>query len=209
VLLLLPVAMAHSCDDPHFRTLSAPTPGSNGHGVRSGEGTLNGAAAVGVRFTYDSKASAAAWTKVLRAAETQDDWVPERFGYDFVERVDARHLYLRFDVGLLWGKVHIRRQLVVRTAEDQTQDRYRTCWVRVDQTPFTAQIARWADPDVAWEEPSAGWWEVTTTADGARIGYQWWSASTSLSPSIQAYGVKNTLPDLLAAFDARAQQVGG
>jgi hypothetical protein len=207
MLLLLASAHAASCDQAIFSKIAAPTPDSAGRGAATGEGTLDGQAAVGGRFVHQSRVGYAAWKKVLTTPDDQDEWVPDRFGYERAERIDASHLYLLFDIGLLWGRVHIKRQLVVEYHEEATATGIRTCWKMVDPTPWSARIAAWTTPDVEWERASTGWWEATPTATGTTVGYQWWTVVGQIPASVQQFGMRSTLPDLLDAFDDRAAAV--
>lgn len=205
--LVVMSAWAAPCDFPIFSTLSAPSVDDAGHGVSTGESSLDGAPAVGGRFAYRSTAPTSAWISVLEAADTQDEWVPRRFGYERAERIDASHMYLLIDIGLVWGKLHVRRQLVVATEDGLVGDTFRSCWRMVDAGPFASRIAAWVQPDVEWEKASVGWWEVHADGTGTTVGYQWWTQVGQIPAGIQTWGMRNTIPDLIAAFDARAADV--
>ena len=207
MILLLATAHAGSCDLPIFSKIAAPTPDAKGQGVATGEGTLDGKAAIGGRFVRQSAVGLDAWKKVLTTPDNQDEWVPDRFGYERSERIDASHLYLLFDIGLVWGQVHIKRQLVVEYHEEPTATGIRTCWKMVDPTPWMGRISAWVQPDVDWENASTGWWEATPTPTGTTVGYQWWTVVGQIPGAVQQFGMRNTIPDLLAAFDARAAAI--
>lgn len=209
MLWLITSAHAGHCDAAVFSRIAEPKADAQGRGVATGEGTLDGRPAVGGRFVHDSTVGFDAWKKVLTTPDNQDDWVPDQFGYERSERIDASHLYLLFDIGLVWGKVHIKRQLVVEYHEEATATGIRTCWTMVDPAPWTSRIAAWSRPDVDWENASTGWWEATPTATGTRVGYQWWTVVGQIPGAVQQFGMRTTIPDLLDAFDDRAAAVQG
>ncbi|MDP2306043.1 MAG: hypothetical protein Q8P18_08445 [Pseudomonadota bacterium] len=204
--LLGVVTPAHAgvCDDPLFLTIEAPPPVDDRHGVATGTGTYSGKSMVGGRFSLESTHSPDVWRTVLLAADTQDEWMPKRFGYELVENIDAEHMYLRFDIGFLANSVHVKRQIVVTSTSGMVGDRFRTCWRMTDPTPYLAQISHLVSPDIDWERTSTGWWEVTPTpSGGAIINYQWWAETGKIPNVVLRYGLSNTLPDLLDAFDER------
>lgn len=204
MLIPLLVAVALGCDDPVFRTLAAPAAPASGKSVVTGDTKMNGAAMVGARFTMVSDVPVAAWRSALANPERQDDWVPERFGYDLVERVDATHMYLQVNVGLLFGAVKIRRQLVAELGSATDGPRFITCWRRVDPSPYQATLAAWPS-DAEWQTASAGWWSVEATPTGTLVGHQWWTESAGVPSAILKFGASRTLPDLLDAFEERAR----
>lgn len=198
------------CDDPIFSVIAAPPSTDERHGVATGTGALNGKPVVGGRFSLDSDQPVAVWRRVLVESANQDDWVPERFGYEFSEWIDGQHMYQRFNIGFLANTIHIHRQLVVAVSSGDVGGRFRTCWKRVDPTPHMARITAWVVPDVTWERASTGWWEVTPKPDGtAVINYQWWAESTAMPTAIIRAGLSSTLPDLLDAFEARVRLLAG
>lgn len=204
LLLAAPAAHAAVCDDPLFAVLAAPTPGKDGVGVVTGTGTLDGKEVVGGRFSLDSAWTPAVWRTVLLDTESQDEWVPKRFGYVVSDRIDAEHMYMRFDLAFLMNSVHVERQLVVRVTSGDVADRFRTCWRMVDPAPHMAAIGAKVAPDIDWERASTGWWEVTPQPDGtALVNYQWWTDPGKVPAAIQRWGASRTLPDLLRAFEAR------
>ncbi|MFN7145148.1 MAG: hypothetical protein ACK4YP_15330 [Myxococcota bacterium] len=204
LLLAAPTAHAVVCDDPLFALLAAPPPEKDGVGVVTGAGTLDGKAVVGGRFSIASAHTPRVWRQVLLDAESQDEWVPKRFGYVVSDRIDADHMYMRFDLAFLMNSVHVQRQLVVRVTSGDVGDRFRTCWRMVDPGPHLATIGAKAAPDIDWERASTGWWEVTPQPDGtALVNYQWWAESGKVPAALQRWGASRTLPDLLRAFEAR------
>jgi hypothetical protein len=205
---LVAPAVAGVCDDAIFATIAAPPPVDDRHGVATGTAKLDGKDMVGGRFSLDSDRSPEAWKKVLLAAADQDDWMPKRFGYERVEAIDADHMYLRFDIGFLANSVHVKRQIVVTTTSGMVGDKFRTCWRMTDPTPYLPRIAHLVSPDIDWERTSTGWWEVTPKpGGGAIINYQWWAETGKIPNVVLRYGLSNTLPELLDAFDVRVASV--
>lgn len=205
---MLFASLAFACGDPVFRTLAAPAVPPSGKNVVTGDGLMAGEAMVGARFTMLSDVPVEAWRAALADPDRQDDWVPDRFGYDLVEKVDASHMYLQVNVGLLFGAVQIRRQLVAELDSAREGGRYVTCWRRVDPTPYLAKVAAWPS-DAEWQTASAGWWSVEATAAGTVVGHQWWTRAAGLPTAIVKFGASRTLPDLLDAFEARARSLAG
>lgn len=204
-MLLLPVTLALACDEPIFRTLAAPATPASGKAFVTGDATLDGQAVVGARFVMRSAESYDVWKKVLGDPEHQDDWVPDKFGYDLVERIDASHLYLQVNVGFLFGAVRVRRQIVAKVESSEVGSTFTTCWEQVDPSPYTAQIARF-NGDAEWQATSAGWWSVTPAPEGGVIvSHQWWSAPAGVPAAVLKFGASRTLPDLLDAFEAHAR----
>ena len=203
-MLILSAAVAMACDDAVFRALPEPAIPEGGKGVITGDASMNGAAVVGARFEMHSDVSLAVWKRILHDAELQDEWLPERFGYDLVERIDPRHMYLQVDVGFLFGAVHIRRQLVAEIREVEGGGAFTSCWSMVDHQPFAAELARLQN-DADWERASAGWWNVRPSGSGGDIGYQWWTEAGHVPSGLLKYGATQTLPALLDAFETRAR----
>jgi hypothetical protein len=206
-VILFPPAHA-ACDDPVYAVLGQPSVDGGGRGIVTGEANFGGKEAVGGRLLKVSKHSPEAWRKVLLSAETQDDWMPERFGYDRAERIDATHMYLQIDVGLLAGAVHVRRQLVVSLAEAAVGRETVTCWRMIDPEPWKPKIQAWIS-DAEWERSSTGWWRAEPRPDGGTtVGYQWWAEVGRIPSAVQQFGIRRALPDLVDAFDDRAGVVG-
>ncbi len=198
------------CADPIFSLLPPPPPDGDDPGVVTGRSTFEGNAVVGGRFSLDSAHVPSAWREVLLDVESQDEWVPKKFGYQAVERIDAEHVYMRFDIGFLMNAVHVERQLVVRLESGDVGGNFRTCWRMVDPAPFLPGLQGKVAPDVDWERSTTGWWEVTPQPDGtALVNYQWWSESGRVPAAIQRFGISRTLPDLLRAYEARIASVVG
>lgn len=194
------VAVAVACDDAVFAVLPAPARGE----VSTGETKVEGAPWLGARFSKDSAHPFASWKRVLAEADKQDDWVPDEFGYELAEWVDAGHMYLRFDIGFLLNAIHVRRQLVARVRTAENGPTYTTCWRMVDPALWKERVSRWST-DVPWQDDSAGWWQATPLpAGGTRVGYQYWTKQGSIPNAILKIGLSGTLPDLLEAFDAEA-----
>lgn len=206
-MLLIVATFAFACDEPVFSSLPVPAAPADGKGVVTGDGVLDGREVVGVRFSMHSAEPVDVWKRVLGTPERQDDWVPDRFGYDLVEKLDASHMYLRINVGLIFGAVHVRRQLVAHVQDYQREGTYVTCWKMVDHVPYAAQLARLAN-DADWENTSAGWWSVTPEGAGSFVGYQWWAVAGKVPVPIMKFGASQTLPDLMDAFEAHAQELG-
>lgn len=203
--MLFVVALALACDEAMFRVLTAP-PGGD---VVTGSTTESGATWFGARFTKDSVHSFPAWKTVLASAETQDEWVPKRFGYEESVRIDPSYMYLRFDLAFMMNAIHVRRQLVALVRAKDTPQSYLTCWRMVDPTPWKEKVVKWAT-DATWQNASAGWWEaVPLPSGGTRVGYQYWTQEGSIPTTILKIGLANTLPDLLDAFDAQAGVIEG
>lgn len=199
--LLLVVAAAHACDQNVFRTIAAPVPDSSGHGVATGTASVDGMDVVGGNFTRYSAYTVADWEPVLKDASSQDEWVPDRFGYDRSENIDATHMYLSFDIGFMFDAVHIKRQLVAQVQNVDHGDHFDSCWWMVDPAPFMASITQWST-DAAWERKMLGRWEVTNRAEGGSlVSYQWWAESGKIPTSIQRYAISKTIPDLLDTFE--------
>jgi len=201
-LLLLTHALA--CDDAAFRAIPEPPVAGGAKGVATGESTLDGKPVIGVRFAMPSQASFAGWKAALADLDSQDQWVPDQFGYEYNTWIDASHAYLRFDVGLVFGAIHVRRQLVAVIRESSTASSYTTCWRMVDPEPFKEKIAAIVT-EAEWEKASAGWWSVRQQASGVTVGYQWWTEVGKMPTSVMKYGMTTTLPALMDAFEARAQ----
>lgn len=207
-MLVLVATLALACDDPVFRTLAAPAVPASGKSVVTGDGVMGGLGMVGARFTMLSDVPIDGWKAALANPERQDDWVPARFGYDLVEKVDKSHMYLQVNVGLLFGAVKIRRQLVAELDSAAEGARFVTCWRRVDPAPFQSALAAWPS-DAEWQNASAGWWSVEATPKGTVVGHQWWTEAAGLPTAIVKFGASRTLPDLLDAFEERARSLSG
>ncbi len=205
LLLTASLSFAFGCDAPIFSTLAAPALPGSGKAFVTGEGKLDGDTVIGARFAMHASAPYAAWKRVLGDPEHQDDWVPDKFGYDLVERLDAAHLYLQVNVGFLFGAVRVRRQIVAAVEAVDHGASFTTCWAKVDPTPFLTQIARFHG-DAEWQDSSAGWWSVAPAPDGSTlVAHQWWSAAGGVPAAVLKFGATRTLPDLLDAFEARAE----
>ncbi len=203
--MLVLVAAVLACDEPMFRVLSAPAGGD----VVTGLTSEAGATWFGARFTKDSTHGFPEWRTVLASAETQDEWVPKRFGYEESVRIDPAYMYLRFDLAFMMNAIHVRRQLVALVRVKETAASYLTCWRMVDPAPWKERVAKWAT-DAKWQSASAGWWEaVPLSSGGTRVGYQYWTQEGSIPNAILKIGLSSTLPDLLDAFDAQAGVVAG
>lgn len=204
-LLLLGHALA--CDQKVFQTIPAPVPDDSGHGVSTGTANVDGMDVVGGNFTRYSAYSVADWEPVLRDAGSQDEWVPERFGYDKSEYIDGSHMYLSFDIGFMFDSVHIKRQLVAQVQNVNHGDRIDSCWWMIDPAPYMSSITQWAS-DATWERKMLGRWEVTDRpGGGSLVSYQWWAESGKIPTSIQRYAVGKTIPDLLDAFEEHVGQL--
>ncbi len=201
--LVLLVAAAHACDQQVFQTIASPLPDDSGHGVTTGTATVDGMDVVGGNFTRYSAYSVADWEPVLKDAGSQDDWVPDRFGYDKSENIDSSHMYLSFDIGFMFDAVHIKRQLVAQVQNVDHGDHFDSCWWMVDPAPYMASITQWVT-DATWERKMMGRWEVTNRpGGGSLVSYQWWAESGKIPTGIQRYAVSQTIPDLLDAFEER------
>lgn len=205
--LVISSALATPCDDAAFSAIPEPALPAKGKGVATGEATLDGRKVLGVRFSMVSDKPLAAWKKILSEAEKQDEWVPDRFGYDFNEWIDKDNIYLRVDLSLVFGAVHVRRQLVALIREEDTGSTYTSCYKMIDHTPFDAKIAAWVT-DAEWEKANAGWWHVRQDGDRVLVGYQWWTEAGKIPVAVMKYGMSTALPDVMDAFDTYAGQVG-
>ncbi|MSQ00831.1 MAG: hypothetical protein EXR71_02935 [Myxococcales bacterium] len=205
-MIALIVGVALACQDAVFRTLDAPPIPRSGKASVTGDSTIDGARVIGARFTMVSDVPVAAWRSALSNPERQDDWVPERFGYDLVEKVDDTHMYLQVNVGFLFGAVNIRRQLVAELASQDTGSRFVTCWRRVNPDPYRAQLGAMVS-DATWQDPSAGWWSVEPAGSQTVVGYQWWTLAAGLPTAVVKFGATQTLPDLMDAFEAQARRL--
>jgi len=204
-MLLALASFALACDDAVFRALTAPTLPDAGKRVVTGDATMTGEAMIGARFVMRSDVPIEAWRSALSNPERQDDWMPDRFGYDRVEAVDASHMYLQVNVGFLFGAVKLRRQLVAEVASATEGERFVTCWRQVDPAPYSARLTAWPS-DAEWQQESAGWWSVEPLpGGGTAVGHQWWTRAAGLPAAIVKYGASQTLPDLIDAFEARAR----
>lgn len=203
-MLLLVASLARAaCEEPVFAFLPPPPLDERGRGVATGTALHDGAKVVGGRFALASRHPVEVWRTVLTEVDAQDEWLPERFGYEEAEWLDPSHMYMRFDIGFLFGSVRVRRQLVVEVLTDDAPGRFRTCWRMVDPAPWL-QLAAPYVADVPWERAITGWWEVTGQPDGTTlVGHQWWADSGRVPRSIVRFGITRTLPDLLQAFEAR------
>ncbi len=200
------VSVALACDDAVFRTLDAPALPKAGKSFVTGDSTIDGARVIGARFAMVSDVPVAGWLGAFSNPERQDDWVPDRFGYDLVEKVDDTHMYLQVNVGFLFGAVQIRRQLVAELASQASGARFVTCWRRVNPDPYLTQLAGMVS-DATWQDPSAGWWSVEPAGSGTLVGYQWWTLAAGLPTAVVKFGATRTLPDLMDAFEARARSL--
>src|SRR5688500_1400133 len=113
-LALISAAQAVACDQAVFNSLPAPMPDDDGHGIATGTFTVDGREVVGGHFTIYSPYPQEVWAQVLADAESQDQWVPKKFGYTRSDRIDPGHVYLAFDLAFLFDSVHVQRQLVVQ-----------------------------------------------------------------------------------------------
>jgi hypothetical protein len=201
----LPAATA--CDQAVFQRIPAPVPDSSGHGVATGTAVVDGMNVVGGNFTRFSAWAMGDWQKVLKDAGAQDEWVPDRFGYDKSEYIDPSHMNLSFDIGFMFDAVHIKRQLVAQVQNVDHGDRFDSCWWMIDPTPYMDKIAQWKT-DAVWERKMMGRWEVTPkSGGGTMVSYQWWAETGKIPSSIQRYAVGKTIPDLLDAFDEHVGRV--
>lgn len=207
LLSLLSLALASPCDDSAFSAIAEPALPTKGKGVATGESTLDGKKVLGVRFSMVSDKPLAAWKKILSEADKQDEWVPERFGYDFNQWIDKDHIYLRVDLAILFGAVRVQRQLVALIRDEDRGSGYTTCYKMIDHTPFDAKIAGWVT-DADWEKANAGWWNVQQSGERVLVGYQWWTESGKIPVPVMKYGMSTALPDVMDAFDTYAGQVG-
>jgi hypothetical protein len=206
--MLLLASVAFACESPLFRALPEPKVPAQGKAVVTGDSTLDGVPVVGARFSTRSASSIDAWREVLGRPEAQDDWMPPKFGYDLVEKIDASHMYLQVNVGFLFGAVTIHRQIVAEIGGSLTGAELVTCWKRLAPEPWAAKVAQWRN-DSDWQGASAGWWSVRSDASGTIVGHQWWSATEGVPAAVLKFGASSTLPDLIDAFEARARAVGG
>jgi len=206
--MVLLAAFAFACDSPLYRVLAEPAVPAKGKAVITGDASLDGVPVVGARFVTRSTASVDAWRTVLGRPETQDDWMPEKFGYDVVEKIDATHMYLQVNVGFLFGAVTIHRQIVAQIGGTLTGSELVSCWKRLPHEPWAVEVSRWTN-DSDWQGASAGWWSVRPDGEGTIVGHQWWSATDGVPAAVLKFGASSTLPDLIDAFDARAHAVGG
>lgn len=204
--MLILVTLALPCDDAAFAALAEPPFTGTKKGVVTGETTLDGRPVIGVRFAMPSTTPISAWKQALSEVDKQDEWVPDQFGYEYNTWIDPQHMYLRFDVGLLFGAVHVRRQLVAVIREVSTTSSYTTCWKMVDPAPFATKTAA-VVTDADWERASAGWWSVRQAEGSVVVGYQWWTEIGRMPTSVMKYGMTTTLPDLMDAFEARARSL--
>jgi hypothetical protein len=200
------LAAAFACDAALYRVLAEPPTPATGKGVVTGDSVFDGVPVVGARFSTRSKASVDAWRKVLSRPEAQDDWVPEKFGYDLVEKIGTRHMYLQVNVGFLFGAVTFRRQLVAELDGHLGGSELVSCWKRVEPGDWVDQVAQWRN-DADWQGVMAGWWSVRADAEGTIVGHQWWSATAGVPAAVLKFGASSTLPELLDAFEARALTV--
>lgn len=204
---LLLAAAAFACEQPVYTVLALPEPDGSGHGAVTGEATVGGRTVVGGRFSYVSQEAYAGWRTVLLDAPSQDEWLPARFGTKVSDAIDPTHMYLLIDIGLLFDSVHIQRQLVAEVRNVDAVGHFRTCWWMVDPTPWKARVPQ---NDVPWENSMYGAWEATPRADGGTlVSYQFWSEPGRIPSAVQRFGLANTLPALIEAFDARVKALGG
>ena len=209
MFLFVASAFAYACDQAVFSAIQVPLPGSDGHGVATATTTLAGKTVVGGAFTRYSEGSAETWRAVLADAESQDQWVPKKFGYQKSDHIDADHLYLALDLAFLFDSVHVQRQLVVQVQNDTRDGQVRSCWWMVDPNPYMGKIAGWVS-DAPWEREMMGRWTVTPQPDGRQlVAYQWWAEAGRVPTSIQRYALGRTLPELLDAFEERVKQLEG
>lgn len=201
------VPSTYACDQAVFQTIAPPTPDGSGHGIATGTAAVDGMDVVGGNFTRYSAFTVADWQRVLRDAGSQDDWVPDRFGYDRSEYIDTSHMYLSFDIGFMFDAVHVKRQLVAQVQNVDHGDRFDSCWWMIDPTPYMSQITQWTS-DATWERKMMGRWEVSARpSGGSLVSYQWWAESGKIPTAIQRYAVSRTIPDLLDAFEERVGQL--
>jgi hypothetical protein len=204
--MLLTAALAFACDSAVYRALPEPSLPDKGKAVVTGDAKLDGVPVVGARFVTRSTASVDAWRTVLGRPETQDDWMPAKFGYDLVEKIDPSHMYLQVNVGFLFGAVTIKRQIVAQIDGNLAGSELVSCWKRLPHETWEEEVAKWRN-DSDWQGASAGWWSVRPDGTGSIIGHQWWSATEGVPAAVLKFGAASTLPDLIDAFDARARAV--
>lgn len=209
MLSVLLVTAALACDQAVFNSIPAPEPDGNGHGIATGTASVDGKDVVGGNFTIYSPYPQEVWARVLADADSQDVWVPKKFGYNRSDRIDGDHMYMSFDLAFLFDSVHVNRQLVVRVQNDRKSGAARSCWWMVDPAPFMEKIAPWVS-EAAWERAMFGRWTITPTADGRQlVSYQWWAEKGRVPAAVQRYAIGRTLPDLLDAFNERVRQLAG
>jgi hypothetical protein len=203
--MLLFVLPALACDHAVFAALPVPPLGKDGTGYVDGTHVEGGVTLTGARLSLKSRWPFAAWRTELLRPEHHDEWQPKEFGNELAEAIDPRHLYLRANVGVLFGAVHVKRQLVAEITIVDQPGLLRTCWHNVDPAPYMATIAPWVS-DAPWEQAIYGSWEVRPAADGGTlVSYQWWIGKSGLPERVQRWAIGRTLPDLLQAYE---QHVG-
>lgn len=207
--LLLGVDAA-ACDLPIFSLIPAPDGADvDVKAFATGATSFRGAEIVGGRVMTVSRHTLAEWKAVLLDPEHQDDWQAARFGNTLSERIDANHLYMRLDIPLAFGALHIRRQIVADFRSFQKGDSYRSCWQVIDPAPWRAEVARW-DDGTEWESDTYGCWDLTPRPDGTTlVSYQWWSDLSAYPSAVGGWVVSHTLPDMVDAFEARVGLMAG
>ncbi|MDP2316871.1 MAG: hypothetical protein Q8P41_28525 [Pseudomonadota bacterium] len=196
------------CDLVVLATLAAPEADSKRPVLASGRTVANGVELAGARVVFVSDHGLPAWERVLRSPETTDNWHPASLGTRRVERLDATHIFQQLDLRILFGAVHIRRQIIVGSKWlDDTATDLRNCWFGSDPSRYQAQVAPWAD-DSTWETITYGSWHLRPQADGRTwVSYQLWSPSQSMLPQIQGWAMSRTLPEMMGAFEAHVGEI--
>lgn len=209
-MIVLWSAVAVACDISLFSVIPLPAiPAGESRGFGWARTSFRGADLVGGRVTTLSRYTLAEWKKVLLDPGRQDEWQAERFGNALTEIIDSSHLYMQVDVGLLFGAYHIRKQVVAEFHNYERPSGYRSCWEVIDPTPYLGAVARWQN-NTEWERDTYGCWDLATQPDGTtQVSYQWWTAASAIPSAVQNYVLSNTLPDMVAAFDAEVKRVAG
>jgi hypothetical protein len=199
---MLLVTPAWACDDAVLNQIAPPAVVTAEPAVGSGSARRDGVSYAGARVSYRSAHPLAEWAPVLARPEDADEWQPPAIGTARVERLDARTIFQQMDISILFGAVHIRRQVVVAVDWiERSATHLHNCWSAIPHEPWGSRVEAWVT-DAPFQEHSYGGWEVHPLPDGGTfVSYEFWADTGALPPSVQSWAMSRTLPDLMRAFE--------
>jgi hypothetical protein len=204
---MLLVATAWACERAVLDQIPLPPVASERPVVARAATESHGVKLAGARVTFRSAHPFAKWVPVMDRPEDQDEWAPRSLGTRRVERLGPNALFQQLDIRVVWGAVHIRRQVLVALRSLVRNDHeLRNCWSAVDPAPYAAQIAPWVD-DTPFQRHGQGGWDLYALPDGGTyVSYTLWADTGAMPGPVQSWAMSRTLPELMAAFEAH---VGG
>lgn len=200
------VAVALACEPTLLAQFTTPSAPPAELTVENARATVAGVTYSGAQVTFRSTSPERAWQAVLEHPELQDEWHPKELGTEQVERIAGTDFYQRTAISVLGFT--IRRQLIARVHWiEATPERLRTCWSAGDPTEFASRVQAW-DVGSKWQRNGYGSWSITNLEDGGSIvAYQVWVDTNGIPTPLISWGVTRTLPTLLNAFEARADEL--